>query len=84
MYFIGQQWQTDQWGLVEIVWLEELDNRTVKVEYSVKGEKWPVAKIAHLDCERCMRFPIDVQHDNCKRPGERGHSKSHCTSSTCF
>ena len=84
MYFVGQKWEGTPWGTVEIVWLEEIDSRTVKVEYSTNGERWGNAKIAHLDCPRCMRFPIDVAHDNCRHKGERGHSLTHCTAGTCF
>jgi hypothetical protein len=85
MYFVGQQWQDTPWGTVEIVWLEELDSRRVKVEYSVNGETMGTGTIAHLDCRRCMAFPIQTPpHDNCKRKGQAGHSRYHCTASTCF
>lgn len=86
MYFIGQKWEDTPWGTVEIVWIEEVpgSTTTVKVEYATNGERWGNPVLVHLNCERCMAFPIGVPHDNCRHPDRAGHSKTHCTASACF
>lgn len=50
--------------------------------YAVRG----IVRRIDLDCARCLILDSsDVAHDSCIYNGERpGHSKAHCTATSCF
>ena len=45
-----------------------------------------VSEITYKTLEGCPRCTTDiyVPHFNCIRPGQSGHSASHCTASSCY
>ena len=45
-----------------------------------------VSEITYKTLEGCVRCTTDiyVPHYNCMRPGQSGHSASHCTANACY